>query len=300
MANVKSLLVGLCALTLLVGPTFSKPAKATPRHQPILLWPGGAPGSEGQTKPETVRINPPDELVISNVNFPSITPYFPKARKATGAATIVIPGGADKEIWITHEGYRVAQFLSNHGIAAFVLKYRLSEAPGSPYSLMEDSLPDVQRAIRLVKNRAGEWHIDPARVGVIGFSAGGELATLAGAHFDAGQPDAADPIDREDTRPAFLGLIYPNLVRIFSSLEDMPLAKDSPPVFLLGGEKDEISQPLPVFYLDLEKAGVPTELHMLAGVGHGFGIRQSNPPHVAVWTALFVNWLDAVGILKAK
>jgi len=179
-----------------------------------------------------------------------------------------------------------------------VLKYRLANAPGSSYTLAGHSLPDVQRAIRLVRSHGAEWGIAPDRVGVMGFSAGGELALLAGLHFDAGNPDAADPIDREASRPAFLGLIYPYVTRIFPA--KLTLTKDTPPAFLLGGEKDDISKPLPELYLALEKAGVPAELHMLAGVGHGFGVRPVNPPHVAIWTTLFHDWLDASGMLKGK
>jgi endo-1,4-beta-xylanase len=294
MVKVKSLFAGLCALALVAGAALAEP-------QPILLWPDGAPGSEGKTAPETMRINPPDEQVVSNVNFPSITPYLPDPGKATGAAVIVIPGGGHKEIWITHEGYREAQFFADHGVAAFVLRYRLANAPGSTYTVVGNALPDVQRAIRLVRSRAAEWRIDPARVGVMGFSAGGELATLAGIQFDAGNPNAADAIDRQSSRPAFLGLIYPYLGGILPAKpKDLLLSKDMPPAFLLGGEKDEISQPLPVLYLALEKAGVPAELHMLAGVGHGFGVRPVNPPHVAIWTTLFYDWLDAAGMLKGK
>lgn len=296
MAYRKALLAGLCGLALTIGAASAAPKriKASGATNPILLWPNGAPGSEGKTSPETMRIYPPDEQVLSNINFPSITPYLPSAKNATGAAAIVIPGGGHSEIWITHEGYRVAKFLADHGIAAFVLKYRLSKAPGSTYTLMGDSLPDAQRAIRLVKNRAAEWRIDPARVGVIGFSAGGELAALAGTHFDAGDANAADPIDRESSHPAFMGLVYPAVKA------DLPLPKDTPPAFLLGGEKDDISQPLPSLYLAFEAAGVSTELHMLAGVGHGFGVRPTNPPQVAIWPTLFYNWLNAEGMLKAK
>lgn len=281
---MKSFIAGICALLLA--------ASASWAAQPILLWSNGAPGSEGKTSPETMRINPPDEEVISNVNFPSITPYLPDPQKATGAAVIVIPGGGHKEIWITHEGYREAQFLADHGIAAFVLKYRLSRAPGSTYTIMGQSLPDVQRAIRLVRSRAGEWHIDPARVGVMGFSAGGHLAALSGIHFDSGTAAAGDPIDRQSSRPAFLGLIYPYLP------DEVRFTAATPPAFLLGGEKDEISAGLPSRYLELEHLGVLTELHMLVGVGHGFGMRPVNPPHVAIWPQLFYNWLDASGFLK--
>ncbi|HEY0282401.1 MAG TPA: alpha/beta hydrolase, partial [Rhizomicrobium sp.] len=190
MVKVKSLFVGLWALTLFAGAAMAEP-------QPVLLWPDGAPGSEGKTTAETMRVEPPDDQVISNVNYPSLTPYLPEPAKATGAAVIIMPGGGYSEIWITHEGIREAQFLADRGIAAFVLKYRLPYAPGSTYKVTEHSLSDVQRAIRLVKYRAAEWRIDPARVGVMGFSAGGELATLAGLKSDAGDPGAADPIDRE-------------------------------------------------------------------------------------------------------
>ncbi|MDE2133741.1 MAG: alpha/beta hydrolase [Alphaproteobacteria bacterium] len=289
---MKSLFAGFCAAALFAAASFA----AEP--QPILLWPKGAPGSEGKTSPETVRIYPPDEQVISNINFPSITPYLPYPDNANGAAVIVVPGGGHREIWITHEGYRVAQFLAGRGVAAFVLKYRLSEAPGSTYTLTGDSAPDVQRAIRLVRSHAVEWNIAPDRIGVMGFSAGGELAALAGTRFDAGNQYAPDPIDRESSRPAFMGLIYPYVGRIFPT--SVTLTKDTPPAFLLGGEKDEISRPLPELYLALERAGVPAELHMLSGVGHGFGIRPTNPPHVEIWTTLFYNWLDTVGMLKAE
>ena len=204
---MKSQVAGLCALALFAVASFAA--------EPILLWPNGAPGSEGKTSPETMRINPPDEQVISNLNFPSITPFLPNPDKATGAAVIVIPGGGHREIWVTHEGYREARFFADHGIAAFVLKYRLSAAPGSTYTLMGDSLPDVQRAIRLVRSRTAEWHIAPDRIGVMGFSAGGELAFLAGTQFDAGSANAPDAIDRESSRPAFMGLIYPYVGRLF-------------------------------------------------------------------------------------
>jgi len=296
MAVLKALLTGFCGLALVACAASAAPKriKASIAPHPILLWPNGAPGSEGKTTPETMRIYPPDEHILSNINFPSITPFLPDPKLANGAAVIVIPGGGHSEIWITHEGFRVAQFLADRGIAAFVLKYRLSKAPGSTYTLMGDSLPDAQRAIRLVRSRAAEWHIAPDRIGVMGFSAGGELAALAGTHFDAGDPNAADPIDSENSRPAFMGLIYPGVK------DDLPLPKDTPPAFLLGGEKDEISQPLPSLYLAFETAGVSTELHMLSGVGHGFGIRPTNPPHVAVWTTLFTNWLGALGLLKGK
>ncbi|MDR3528534.1 MAG: alpha/beta hydrolase [Rhizomicrobium sp.] len=259
----------------------------------ILLWPGGAPGSQGKTTPETLRINPPDEEVLSNINAPAITPFLPDPAKATGAAVIVIPGGGHREIWITHEGYRVAQALAERGIAAFVLRYRLSKAEGSTYSLMDHSLGDVQRAIRLVKSRAAEWHLDPARVGVMGFSAGGHLSVLAGTHIADANPGAADPVDRLSARPAFLGLVYAYIP------DDIVFKADTPPTFFIFGDKDPVVKGQGDRYRELRKLGVLAEIHVLSGVEHGFGIRPTNPPHVAIWPTLFVNWLDASGFLKA-
>jgi acetyl esterase/lipase len=283
---MRSVLACLCSAVL-----FAATALAA---DPVLLWPGGAPGSEGKTAPETSRINPPDEEVLSNINAPSITPYLPDPAKATGAAAIVIPGGGHKEIWITHEGYRVAQALADRGIAAFVLRYRLWHAEGSTYSLMDHSLADVQRAIRLVRSRAAAWHIDPARVGVMGFSAGGHLSALAGTHVAEVNPAAADPIDRLSARPAFLGLIYAYIPA------EVVVKADTPPSFFLFGDKDDIARASGRRYIELQKLGVASEIHVLSGVGHGFGIRATNPPHVAIWPQLFVNWLEASGFLKAN
>ena len=268
-------------------------AAAASAADPILLWPNGAPGSEGRTAPETMRINPPDEQVLSNINFPSIVPYLPNPAKANGAAVIVIPGGGHREIWITHEGYRVAQATREHGVAAFVLRYRLSKADNSPYTLT-DSLADVQRAIRVVKSRAAAWHIDPARVGVMGFSAGGQLTAMAGTQADDGNPSAADSIDRLSSRPAFLGLIYAYLP------PDFNFTAATPPAFFIFGDKDDVTAGEVQKYVQLEQLKVPAEIHVLSGVGHGFGIRPVNPPQVAVWPELFVNWLDAQGFLKAR
>ena len=267
-------------------------AVAASAGDPILLWPRGAPGSEAKTSPETVRINPPDEEVLSNINAPSLTPYVPEPAKATGAAVIVIPGGGHKEIWITHEGYRVAQDLAVHGIAAFVLRYRLSQAEGSTYSLMDHSLADVQRAIRLVKSRAAAWHIDPARVGVMGFSAGGHLSALVGTHVAGANPAASDPIDRLSARPAFLGLIYAYIP------DNIVFMADTPPSFFIFDDQDTVVKGQDDRYRQLRALGIPAEIHVLSGVGHGFGIRPTNPPHVAIWPQLFVNWLEAQGFLK--
>jgi acetyl esterase/lipase len=282
-----------CSVWLLLAFAFSIRAGAA-EPDPILLWPNGAPGSEGKNAQESVRISPQGDHVVSSVHRPSITPYLPSKDKATGAAVIVIPGGGHRELWMDHEGYRVGRWLSDHGVAAFVLKYRLAAEPGSSYTIEGHSLPDVLRAIRLVRNRAGEWGIAPERIGIIGFSAGGELAARAGTHYDSGNAGASDAIDRESSRPAFQALIYPAIPR------DMKLSEETPAAFLLCGENNrpDISRGLAQLYLAFKQAGVPVELHILTGIGHGFGIRDDNPRAVSNWISLFCDWLEARAMLK--
>ena len=274
-------------LLVLVRPVFAQ-------QQSIPLWAVGAAGSEGKTAPETVRVSAEGDRIVSTVHQPSITPYLPEAGVATGAAVIIAPGGGHAELWVDHEGNNVAKWLSGHGVAAFVLKYRLAREKGSTYSIDGDELADIQRAIRLVKSRAVEWKVDPARVGVMGFSAGGELAVLASTQYDDGRPGAKDSIDREGSKPAFQALMYPGLPK------EIKLTKDTPPAFLLCGAEDRenISQGLPELYLELRKAGVSAELHVYAGVGHGFGLRLSNHGSYSDWPLLFLAWLDTKGFLK--
>jgi endo-1,4-beta-xylanase len=267
---------------------------ATAQSQVDLLWPNGAPGSEGKIAEETTRVTPEGDHVVSNVHHPSITVYLPAKGKASGAAVVIVPGGGHRELWMDHEGYRVGQWLSDHGVAGFVVKYRLAREPGSTYTIEGNALPDVQRAIRLVRSRAAEWGVDPKRIGVIGFSAGGQLAALASTRYDNGDSSAVDPVDRESSKPAFQGLIYPGIP------QEMKLSKETPPAFLLCGEEDrpDISEGLPQLYLDLKRAGVSAELHVFAGIGHGFGVRESNHGPVAGWLELFYGWLGMRGFLK--
>jgi endo-1,4-beta-xylanase len=259
----------------------------------IPVWPGDAPGSEGKTGPEKVRISGEGEHVVSSIHHPSLTVYLPPKNQATGAAIVICPGGGHRELWMDHEGYRVARWFAGHGVAAFILKYRLAAEEGSTYQVAVHSLADAQRAIRLVKSRAAEWGVDLARVGIIGFSAGGELAALAGMHPLAAVPSATDPVERQDSRPAFQGLIYPgNAVTI------IPAAGD-PPAFLTCGYSDEarISEELARVYLRFKQAGVPAELHIYAGVGHGFGLRETNFFPAGAWPERFHEWLDDRGFL---
>jgi acetyl esterase/lipase len=263
--------------------------------QVVFLWPNGAPGSEGKTAAESVRVAGADH-VISSVHRPSITLYLPPKESATGAAVVIAPGGGHSELWIDHEGYNVAAFLSGRGVAGIVLKYRLAREKESTYTIEGQSLADMQRAIRMVRSHAAEWNIDPNRVGVMGFSAGGELAALAATRYDAGTEGAVDPLDRLSSKPAFQALIYPAIPR------DMKLSKETPPAFLACGENDRtnISQGLPELYLALKKAGASAELHVYTGTGHGFGVRPTTKGPVASWTARFYDWLGARGLLKGE
>jgi len=261
------------------------------QQKEILLWLNGAPGSEGKTGNEKLRIYE-DEHILSNIHRPSVTLYLPAKAKATGAAVVVIPGGGHRELWFTHEGYNVAKWLSDNGIAAFILKYRLARDSNSTYTVDKESLSDAQRAIRLVRSRAKEWNIDTARIGVMGFSAGGEVAALSAMRFDHGNPNATDAIDRQSSRPAFQALIYPANSRKYEVVNDVP------PVFLLAGYKDEIASGIIDVYLKYKKAGVPAELHVFSNAAHGFGVRQSNTGAVKGWIERFYDWLSDREFLK--
>ncbi len=260
----------------------------------ILLWPKGAPGSEGKTEKEVVEKSANGERKVWSIHSPSITPYLPAKGKATGGAVIIAPGGAHRLLCVDHEGYYVAQWFSERGIAAFVLKNRLAKETNSTYKIEVEALADTQRAVRLVRSRAKEWNINPQSIGVMGFSAGGELAALVSARFDGGKADSSDLVERESCKPDFQALIYPGRSR------DIQPTKDQPPVFLACGYNDrpDISEGLAELYLRYKKAGVPAELHIYSSAGHGFGLRESSRGAVAGWTARFSDWLGDRGFLK--
>jgi len=268
---------------------------ASERPAEILLWPNGAPGSEGKSAPEITATNANGEMTVWSIHKPSLTPYLPSAGKANGTAMLVIPGGGHRNLAITHEGYNVAQWLSERGIAAFVLKHRLARETNSTYKIEVESFADTQRAMRLIRSRAAEWKIDPHRIGAIGFSAGGELVNAICARGESGKPDAADRLERESSRPDFQALIYPG------RSGDIQPTKDSPPVFLACSYTDrkDISEGLAEVYLRFKRVGVPAELHIYSTGGHGFGLRASNHRPVGAWATRFEEWMADSGFLKS-
>ena len=258
------------------------------RGQEIILWPNGAPGSEGLTSPEVFQ--GPDQVKnfarISNINKPSILVFLPPKEKATGVGVVVAPGGGHQFLVIEKEGYEVADWLNQRGIAAFVLKYRLARSPGSHYTVQDHALPDALRALRVVRSRASEWNLNSAKIGIMGFSAGGEVAALAETRFTAGQPNSSDPIDRINSRPDFAVVVYPGF-RPGSII----VPKDAPPSFLVCADDDRSHVTATVeLYSGLEKQGVSTEMHIYATGGHGFGLRNVHAP-VSTWTNRLAEWM---------
>ena len=259
----------------------------------VFLWPGGAPGSEAKTGiPEKVVPTGPNEQRVSSIHNPSLTVFLPPKEKATGAAVIVAPGGGHQFLSITHEGYQVGEWLASIGVAGFVLKHRLAREEGSSYKVDVEALADAQRAVRTVRAKFVEWNVTPFKVGFLGFSAGGELAALAGTRFDSGNVKSDDPVERLSSRPDFLVLIYPG-VRV----DKLTVTKDTPPAFLMAAFNDRgpVQNNLGIFQAFIA-AGVPADLHIWSEGGHGFGIRQ-RPLPVSGWPKLVQEWMDNRGFL---
>ena len=278
-------------------------AQAQPTNS-FPLWPGGgAPGALGQ----------------QDKDIPTLTPYLPEPAKATGAAVVICPGGGYGHL-APHEGKDYARFLNEQGIAGFVLKYRLA-TDGYHNPAM---LNDAARAVRTVRAHAGEWKLDPKRVGIMGSSAGGHLASTLVTHFDAGKADAADPVERESSRPSLGVLCYPvitlmepfthqgsrnnllgtnpppELVRELSS--ELQVTKDTPPCFVWHTYEDggvPVENTLQ-FAAALRKAGVPFDLHVFQKGPHGLGLgtRDWDPDKRHPWTSDCVFWLKAQGFAK--
>jgi acetyl esterase/lipase len=294
--------------TLMAALLITTVAAGAEPGEPIPLWPNGAPGARGTDAAKDI---------------PTITPYLPAADKATGAAVVVCPGGGYGAL-AGHEGRDYALWLNERGVAAFVLKYRLG-SHGYRHPAM---LHDVQRAVRLVRSRAGEWKLDAARIGVMGSSAGGHLASTALTHFDAGQPDAADPVERVSSRPDLGILCYPvismgqlghagsrknllgenpspELVALLSS--ELRVTKDTPPTFVWHTRDDpvvDVRNALAFASALLDK-GVPFDLHVYQTGRHGLGLGvrpyepgKTDPKELLPWTVDLAYWLKLQGFAR--
>jgi endo-1,4-beta-xylanase len=271
---VTALLTLLLAVTALADPLV------------IDLWPGAAPGSEGIHEEEVWQERGKGivDRSVERVHQPTLTAYLPVAEKNTGAGIIIAPGGGYSHLAIDKEGHDIAKWLNTMGVAGFVLKYRLPRTEGHKYSI-ETALADAKRAVRLARSRAAEWRLNPQRIGMMGFSAGGNLAARAGMSFDKGQPGATDPIERQSSRPDLLMLAYPAIP------EELTVTAETPPTFLVHADDDRLTAENSVrFYLALKKAGVSAELHVYSKGGHGFGILNRDLA-VSAWPLRLEQWL---------
>ena len=258
-------------------------------HPRVSLWPNGAPGSESRRHETEVA----QDYWVKNVQDPSITVFLPPPEKATGAAVVVVPGGGHRLLVYKAEGEEPAEFLAGLGIAAFALKYRLAREEGSTYTIEGDARADVSRAIRTVRSRAAEWHVDPARIGVMGFSAGGELAGLVAFGSGAEDPQSKDPVDRSSGRPDFAIFVYPGPLAVPATFPS-----SAPPAFLVAASDDPCCA-VPTLRLlqQYRDAGVPVEAHVPAKGGHGFNMGQRSPLRsVNTWPQRLADWLLDSGL----
>jgi acetyl esterase/lipase len=274
---------------------------------PVLtLWPHGAPGPNTTSGPEKDMTTAKDALVagrplmhLGNVSVPTLTLIRPKGT-STGAAVVVFPGGGYNILAIDLEGTEVCDWLTSRGITCALLKYRV---PGTgPYPKSEAALQDAQRAVGMVRAHAAEWKIDPKRVGVLGFSAGGHLAAAVSTHYEKRLYPAVDAADQLSCRPDFAVVVYPGYLALaekdFAFTSDVPVTKDTPPTFLVQAEDDPVHVENAVqYFMALKKAGVMSELHVYSKGGHGYGLRQTALP-VTGWPNLVDVWLKTIGVMQ--
>lgn len=296
-------IVGPSVVVLLIVTCFATAAVAEPKVEP--LWPGAAPGAKGDADGDT----------------PTLTIYLPPKEKANGAAVVICPGGGYGHLAMDHEGHQIGQWLNSFGVAGFILKYRHRNS-GAGYG-HPAPLQDVQRAIRTVRAGAGRWTIDPQRIGVLGFSAGGHLASTALTHYSDKVYDPRDDIDAASARPDFGVLVYPvislvepythkgsgrnllgaepdqTLLRKLSN--EKQVTSETPPTFLVHTWEDKAvpAENSIYFYLALREAKVPAEMHIFLKGRHGVGLGQNHGP-IGTWPKLCQEWMDASGFLKSE
>lgn len=275
------------ALSLLALPAHAQQPPAEPQR--IALWEKGAPGFESRAAiPEESK-----EYWTRSINNPSITYYPARAGRETGAAVLIMPGGAHEFLVITTEGDHAARWFNERGVAAFVLRYRLSRAKDSPYSF-ENAREDAERAMRTIRSRAAEWKLDPKRIGVMGFSAGGELARVTLLSAPVPAPGRGDAIDRLSARPDFGILVFPG-----PRHAEEKITPDSPPLLLTAASDDACcSQPIVDLLTAYRAAGASAEMHMYAAGGHAYNMGETTPlVSLRHWPERITDWMTDRGLL---
>lgn len=278
----------LKTLILLVLPVALQ-AQTTP--QAIPLWPNGAPGFENRrNEPEQAK-----DYWVRNIHNPSLTVFLPPKDKANGAAVVICPGGGHRLLVWTAEGVDPAKFLNSLGVAVFVLKYRLGRDTLSPYKIEVHARQDGLRAMRLVRSRATEFGIDTNRIGLMGFSAGGEVVDMVAFGPNKPDPNAPDPVDRQNARPNFVIQIYPGPLFVPDAIPH-----DAPPAFLLAANDDPCcSVPVMKLLQAYREAKVPVEVHLFTQGAHGFNMGyRSKLKSINSWPQRLADWLADNNMLQ--
>jgi acetyl esterase/lipase len=286
-----------------------KPAwQPAPGHTTLPVWPGAAPGVRANSAPEVDTTTAKDNLIagkpvirLGNVSVPTLTLYTPRG-KSTGAAVVVFPGGSYRILAIDLEGTEVCDWLNSAGIACVLLKYRVPDS--GPYPRSVAALQDAQRTLGIVRAHAAEWHIDPHRIGVLGFSAGAHLAAALSTHFDQRLYDPIDAADKLSCRPDFAVIVYPGYLAIaeedFAPNSAIHVTENTPPSFIVQAEDDPVHvENATVYFLALKNAKIPAELHIYAEGGHGYGLRRTALP-VTAWPGLLETWLRTIQVLAVS
>src|ERR1700734_1796405 len=286
-----------------------KPAwQPAPGHITLPVWPHTAPGAVANPGPEIDTTTAKDNLIagkplirLGNVSTPTLTLYSPKG-KNSGAAVVVFPGGGYQILAIDLEGTEVCDWLNSAGITCVLLKYRVPDS--GPYPKSAAALQDAQRAMGIVRARAAEWHIDPKRIGVLGFSAGGHLSAALSTHFEQRLYDPVDSADQVSCRPDFAVIVYPGYLALseqnFAPNADIHITEKTPPTFLVQAEDDPVHvENSTVYFLALKNAKVPAEMHLYASGGHGYGLQRTELP-VPAWPKLVEMWLETIQVVANK
>lgn len=286
---VKAVLNAACAGGLLAVSTMAIGQFTPLVSQTVSLWPNGAPGSEKRrAEPEIAQ-----DYWVRNVHSPSLTVYRPP--HPNGTAVIVIPGGGHQLLVWTNEGVNFGRALNRYGLTVFVLKYRLAREAGSTYQI-EDAVTDTRRAVRWVRAHAADYGVDPNRIGIMGFSAGGELVSLEADNLPKSHPASADAIDRFSDRPDFQVLVFPGPLGV--PADDVAHA---PPAFIAAGTLDDCcATPAVALYEQLRKGKRDAELHMFAGAGHAFNLDESTRISIIHWPDRLIDWLSDEGFMTAS